>query len=558
MDCSEQVVACQGSFLTVPFHLHSFLPIFWRVQAARVALARNSSPSSFIARQVAAHLDRFRTLTVPELRQEATRRQLDKGGKKSQLLMRLAIWTRDEVVKSSPALFDPHEDAPADEEGHELDGISAPGARTTTDGSDSSIEEEEEDDDDDDTDEQSCSSASSSDDELELFNNGTSIATAIVEESLRGAAPSRSDPPRSPTPGEREGNRDDVLFASLRSIFGHESFREGQEWAIQRCLDEKKSLLVAPTGFGKSLCYALPAALMEGVCVVVSPLISLIQDQLRSLPPRIPAATLSGSVSASATAAILDDVIRQRIKILFVSPERLASSAFRRLFNPVWDPDTKTKERKFPTISLLCIDEAHCISQWAHNFRPCFLRFKGLLQAMKPKSVLAITATAGPRVIEDIANTLGIENTVPIEEPCEAQQSNNNESIRIIRSGRDNIDVMGKFMSNHEERLDVLAKILTPTSSLRDVEQTKHPYAGALSTGSVIIYVWRQKDTEAVAEYIASCDVPGGVTVYHGGMDSSARSKSQSKFMRGKARICVATVAFGLGIDKADVEGVRS
>jgi ATP-dependent DNA helicase Q4 len=502
-------------------------------------------------------VDRFRVLTVPELRREAALRQLSGTGKKSQLLLRLAIWARDEIVKSSSSLLDDTDDDNRSEQNKARKRCSVAGVdkticyrrrRDSEDGID-----------DDDTCDDSCSSNSSLGEELELFNGGEGNSDAESDEEYpRDKAPTPSTLSRAPKTSEWEDEPDNEVFASLRSIFGHESFRPGQEWAIQRCLNGEKSLLVAPTGFGKSLCYALPAALMEGVCVVVSPLISLIQDQLRSLPPRIPAATLSGSISASTTAAILDDVIRKRIKILFVSPERLTSPAFRRLFNPIWNPDTKLKERKFPEISLLCIDEAHCISQWAHNFRPCFLRFKGLLQTMRPKSVLAITATAGPRVIEDIAKTLVIDSATPSdEEPCESQPELENKSIRIIRSGRDNIDVMGKFVANHEERLDILAKILTPVSSSKDLHKEKSNYAGILSTGSVIIYVWRQKDTEAVAEYIVASGVHGGVTIYHGGMDSNGRSKSQSKFMRGKARICVATVAFGLGIDKSDVEGVR-
>ena len=175
------------------------------------------------------------------------------------------------------------------------------------------------------------------------------------------------------------------------------------------------------------------------------------KDQLRSLHPRVPAATLSGSISAADTAAILDDIMRNRIKILFVSPERLASASFRRLFRPKWNPESRQNERKFPTISLLCIDEAHCASQWAHNFRPCFLRFQNLLRMMEPRSILAITATAGPRVIEDISETLGIQSRgVP------NHAGDTNESIKIIRKGRDNIDVSCQFVANHEERLSMV------------------------------------------------------------------------------------------------------
>ena len=504
-------------------------------QSARCTIAKNSSYSSFITRQVAAYVDRFRTLTVPELKEETSRRGLNKNGKKQQLLMRLAIWTRDELVKCSPELVD------------DVDMGSGSGIKGKAVLSPSNETEDEERSDDD----SFSSSEDSSEDELELFNGD--------EESAQEDAPDTDDEEMiHETRKKSSENVDDgnSLSASLREIFGHDSFRKGQEWAIQRCLDEKSSLLVAPTGFGKSLCYALPAALMDGVCIVVSPLISLIQDQLRSLPPRIPAATLSGSISASKTAAILDDIVRKRLKIIFVSPERLTSPAFRRLFNLAWNPETKTKERKFPEISLLCIDEAHCISQWAHNFRPCFLRFKGFLKIMKPKSVLAITATAGPRVITDIGQTLGMDLPQSInEESPKTSTDIEHESMKIIRSGRDNIDVMGKFMANQEERLSVVAGILTPLVANRSDD--KMPWAGKLAKGSVILYVWRQKDTEIVAESLISAGVAGGVVIYHGGMDASARAKSQSKFMRGKARICVATVAFGLGIDKADIVGVR-
>ena len=137
---------------------------------------------------------------------------------------------------------------------------------------------------------------------------------------------------------------------------------------------------------------------MDGVCVVVSPLLSLIQDQMRVLPPRVPAATLSGPMTTAKMAATLDDVIRGRIKIIFVSPERLTSAAFRRLFRLRWNDQSKQSERSFPHVSLLCVDECHCLSQWAHNFRPCYLRIKSMVEMMQPESVLAITATASSRL----------------------------------------------------------------------------------------------------------------------------------------------------------------
>ena len=184
------------------------------------------------------------------------------------------------------------------------------------------------------------------------------------------------------------------------------------------------------------------------------------QDQLRSLPPRIPAATLSGSLSASDTASILDDVARKRIKILFVSPERLTSPSFRRLFYPKWNTDTQQQERTFPEISILCVDEAHCVSQWAHNFRPCFLRFKGLLQLMKPQSILAVTATAGDRVIQDICHTLGIPSK------CHGPNTSTDseDSILIVDKPRDNINVNCQFVESDDERLNLVSAALKTQS----------------------------------------------------------------------------------------------
>lgn len=140
-------------------------------------------------------------------------------------------------------------------------------------------------------------------------------------------------------------------------------------------------------------------------------------------------------------AATLDDVLRGRIKIVFVSPERLASASFRRLFRPCWVAEKGQYGRRFPEVSLLCIDEAHCVSQWAHNFRPSYLRLKSMVDMIRPESVLAMTATAGPTVIKDICSTLGIE-------------SEESEGTRVLSCNRDNIDVQFFMTKTHEERLN--------------------------------------------------------------------------------------------------------
>jgi hypothetical protein len=170
-----------------------------------------------------------------------------------------------------------------------------------------------------------------------------------------------------------------------------------------------------------------------------------------------------------------------------------------------------------------------------------------MLDLIQPKSVLAITATAGPRVISDITATLGMSSMSTIS----TGDDDDTAGIKIFKADRDNIDVTAHFVADHGERLQRLVEILSSRKGKTGTDQ-----AGLLKSGSVIVYVWRQMDAEAIAEYLTAASVPGKVVVYHGGMDGGSRAKSQSLFLRGKARICVATVAFGLGINKADVEGV--
>ena len=523
------------------------------VEATQRALLKSSSSSGFIARQVEASRNRFKELTVPELRAEAKRRGFKATGTKEQLLTRLLIWVRDEIAESVESDGSNSALPEADEsirEAHNRDGniddacvndseedVEETISKTPTEDPSKMIELSDDDNDNGDT--------SSEEEELELYEE-------FEDEQVTTETRKAKFDPRTST-----------LKASLKHYFGYSYFREGQEWAIDRCLSHKRSLLVAPTGQGKSLCYALPAAILDGLCLVVSPLISLMQDQLRQLPPKIPAATLSGSMTSTQMALIVDDILRGRLKVLFVSPERLASAAFRRLMRPKFNTDTRTYERQFPEVSLLCVDEAHCLSQWGHNFRPSYLRVRSLLSLIQPKSVLALTATAGPMVVRDICNTLQIpfdgQCTINHEIPKSLDPANNGVGVKVLDCKRDNIDVFSLVLNDHDERRYLVHKLLKEKNSdgSERRKSKKLPIEeGCLSKGSVIVYVWRQKDTEIVAEQLNGAGVRGGVVCYHGGMNANDRSKAQSKFLRGKARICVATVAFGLGINKADIEGV--
>lgn len=163
------------------------------------------------------------------------------------------------------------------------------------------------------------------------------------------------------------------------------------------------------------------------------------------MPPKIPAATLSGSMTAAQMALIIDDVLRGRYKVLFVSPERLASASFRRLIRPKFNVETRQYERQFPPVSLLCVDEVHCLSQWGHNFRPSYLRVKSLLPLIEPKSVMALTATAGPMVVRDICNTL----CIPLERPGATLDAS---GVKVLNCNRDNIDVFAMILQSNDER----------------------------------------------------------------------------------------------------------
>lgn len=241
------------------------------VQAARIALLKNTSHSGFMARQVAAHSERFKKLTVPELREAAKGRGLDTKGKKQQLLMRLSLWVRDELAAVGPK----ETDAGTVPENHTTDNNIVGGADYSN---DEPLDVSNLDDGDEASGE---SDGSLSDEELELFRceNDKVIGDQLhVHKALGTDVENKKQIPASERVGnEEEDSSSAIIREALKRLFGYDNLREGQEWAIKRCLTKQYSLLVSPTGSGKSLCYQLPAALMTGVCIVVSPLISLIQ-----------------------------------------------------------------------------------------------------------------------------------------------------------------------------------------------------------------------------------------------------------------------------------------
>jgi ATP-dependent DNA helicase RecQ len=296
--------------------------------------------------------------------------------------------------------------------------------------------------------------------------------------------------------------------AQLRQVFGLRRLRPGQRDVIDRALRGLSTLAVMPTGAGKSLCYQLPATLLDGITVVVSPLIALMQDQcdkLRQLG--IAAVQLNSAVDAEQAAAAEQAIAGGSARIAFVTPERLVEPGFMKLL---------TKRH----IGLLVVDEAHCISHWGHDFRPAFTEVGTMLPALGSPSVLALTATASDEVTADIARQLNIPAA----------------GVLTGSSYRPNLHFSVETMN------DEAAKVRRTIELLSD------------EPGSAIVYAATVKAAEAVHAALREAGLPAGL--YHGQLRVAERQAAQQAFMAGVAdggRLMVATNAFGLGIDKADI-----
>jgi ATP-dependent DNA helicase RecQ len=299
------------------------------------------------------------------------------------------------------------------------------------------------------------------------------------------------------------------LHATLRVHFNFPAFRPGQAEAIQHVLHGQHTLIVMPTGSGKSLIYQLAALQLPGVTLVVSPLITLMKDQVDSLTRRGLAATfINSSLAASEQTDRLRALAENRFKIVLVAPERLRSRAFREALSHI-------------PISLLTVDEAHCLSQWGHDFRPDYLHIAEARDQLHVPIVLALTATATPRVQDDIIHMLGLDRAKRI----------------ITGFNRPNLTLEVFSTPDVKAKLNFLRDFLSQAD------------------GAGIIYTGTRRDAEEVADFVREV-ARIEVAAYHGLLDAETRTRVQDAFMAGDLPIVAATNAFGMGIDRPDVRFV--
>ncbi|WP_066306337.1 DNA helicase RecQ [Bacillus sp. FJAT-29814] len=290
----------------------------------------------------------------------------------------------------------------------------------------------------------------------------------------------------------------------LQSYFGYNSFRTGQEQAIQSVLAGNNTICVMPTGGGKSICYQIPALILQGTTIVISPLISLMKDQVDALiQAGIPATFINSSLSYSEANERIQGAKQGEYKLLYIAPERLESPDF-------------IEDLRNMDIPLVAVDEAHCISQWGHDFRPSYRHIQKMIDSLpQTPNVLALTATATPKVREDICSLLAIDDENTIITGFERE----NLSFSVIK-GQDRIKYLLDYLKKNDKE------------------------AG-------IIYAATRKNVDTLYERLRKANI--NVARYHAGMGDADRASEQERFLTDQASVMVATSAFGMGIDKSNI-----
>ena len=307
----------------------------------------------------------------------------------------------------------------------------------------------------------------------------------------------------------------DLIEQALKSHFGHTTFRPGQRQIVDMALAGRDTLVLMPTGGGKSLTYQLPALLKPGLTVVISPLIALMQDQVERLEANgIPATFINSSLAPTEQTRREQAAVRGDYKLLYVSPERLLGESFLAVLNRV---------AAGPGIALFAVDEAHCVSEWGHDFRPEYRQLSRVRQRFPTVPMLALTATATERVRQDILAQLHLK------EPY----------LHVASFNRPNLfyDVRAKHKNSYAELVRLLREI-----------------GGSAGDAPVIIYCQSRRAVEQLSERLSRDSIRA--LPYHAGLSSEERTEYQSRFIRDDAPVLVATIAFGMGIGKPDVRAV--
>jgi ATP-dependent DNA helicase RecQ len=298
--------------------------------------------------------------------------------------------------------------------------------------------------------------------------------------------------------------------AALREHFGFAAFRTGQEEAVRAALDGRDVLVVMPTGAGKSLCYQLPALMRDDLTLVVSPLVSLMADQVQSLARRAPGrvALVNAQQEPGANEAAVAAAVRGEVRVLYVAPERFSSPGFARAL-------------KAAGVGLFVVDEAHCVSQWGHDFRPDYFRLADAARWLGADAIVASTATATPSVAADIVTRLGLRRPVRVSTGFD----------------RPNLSWVVVPSTPRTKERQLVAALTQPGAT------------------PAIVYAGTRRDVDHLAgKLTAALDRP--VLAYHAGLRRAERAEAQRRFMEGEVDVVVATNAFGMGVDKADVRTV--
>ena len=294
----------------------------------------------------------------------------------------------------------------------------------------------------------------------------------------------------------------------LAEHFGYGHFKPGQREVVDHLLAGRSAAAVFPTGGGKSLCYQLPALALPGITVVVSPLIALMKNQIDALGAQgIAAQRLDSTLDAEGYRDAMERARSGELRLLYVAPERFNNERFRQVLAQL-------------RVSLFAVDEAHCISEWGHNFRPDYLKLAGFAKAANAECLLALTATATPKVLDDICQVFEIDRDCAVRMPF------------------------------YRPNLRLLLTPTTPQQRDRQLTERLRERPG----GPAIVYVTLQRTAENLAQRLTDAGQPA--EAYHAGMNAQRRSAVQERFMQSDAGVVVATIAFGMGIDKADIRTV--